>query len=382
MKILIANNLYKPYNKGGAEKIVEFLFDAFDRQDHEILLLTTKPYKGKAADSDQKIYYINSLYYDLSKIPIFIRLFWHFFDLFDFIKYYQIKKILLKEKPDLVIGLNLKGITYLLPILAKKLKIKYCHYPQDVQLIAPSGLIIHGHEEKINGLFNKLYISICRNLFKDASYVIFSSLWLKTIHESKNFFNKAQKIVINNPVYISEAKILDPRSDDFLFVGQIEEHKGIIFLIDLFVRLYDQKEIYNLKIAGSGSCEALIKARSTPNIKLLGRMEPNEIRNVMAYSLALIVPSLCYENSPFVIYEAAQVGLPTIASDIGGITELTQKIGGFLFKPGDSQGLRNILVSIMQGRSKLEEIRQNSTRSIRDYSLENYTQKIISFLAK
>lgn len=47
-----------------------------------------------------------------------------------------------------------------------------------------------------------------------------------------------------------------------------------------------------------------------------------EVRDYMVRSRALLVPSLWLENVPLVIAEAMSVGLPVVASDIGGIPEL------------------------------------------------------------
>ena len=71
----------------------------------------------------------------------------------------------------------------------------------------------------------------------------------------------------------------------------------------------------------------------------------------------LIVPSLCYENTPTVIYEALASGTPVIASDQGGMRELVQTYrGGWLFSRGDAQALAQIMAQLAADREALRRV--------------------------
>ncbi|MFM1873507.1 MAG: hypothetical protein RL398_2929 [Planctomycetota bacterium] len=62
---------------------------------------------------------------------------------------------------------------------------------------------------------------------------------------------------------------------------------------------------------------------------------------VFAAMDALVVPSVWYENTPFVALEAFAAGVPVIASDLGGLTEVVQhERNGLLFHAGDAASLR------------------------------------------
>lgn len=122
-------------------------------------------------------------------------------------------------------------------------------------------------------------------------------------------------------------------------MGQLEKHKGIIFLINTFKQI-DRDDI-KLKIIGSGTLEKEIKEiiKNNDRFEFLGRKEASELAKELQLSDCLIVPSLCYENSPTIIYEAKSFNLPIIASDIGGIPELINRPQEVLFSPGDSHDL-------------------------------------------
>ena len=54
----------------------------------------------------------------------------------------------------------------------------------------------------------------------------------------------------------------------------------------------------------------------------------------------IVVPSIWVENSPLVIHEAQQAGVPVITADIGGMKEYVHhEINGLLFAFRDSESL-------------------------------------------
>ena len=56
--------------------------------------------------------------------------------------------------------------------------------------------------------------------------------------------------------------------------------------------------------------------------------------------MALVLPSICYENFPLTLAEAFASNLPVIASRIGALAELVEDgVTGLLFEPGNSQDL-------------------------------------------
>src|SRR5262249_15917140 len=69
-----------------------------------------------------------------------------------------------------------------------------------------------------------------------------------------------------------------------------------------------------------------------------GRVPPEEMPDFMRSIDLLVVPSLWPENLPIIILEASAAGVPVIASDVGGISEMIAD-KRFLFAPGSVEGL-------------------------------------------
>ncbi|MFH1661825.1 MAG: glycosyltransferase [Candidatus Falkowbacteria bacterium] len=376
MKICLINNLYKPYNRGGAERVVEIISDELQKQEHEVFIISTKPFLKKS-NLIAKNYYINSLYYNLNKISKFLRLFFHIYNIFNVKNYFKIKSILKKEKPDIVMTHNLVGVGFLIPKLIKSLKIKHIHTLHDIQLLHPSGLMIYGKEKIINSFFAKIYQAICRNIFKSPDVVISPSSWLMKMHYNKGFFKDSKKVILSNPVIFKNNKNREIKNYNkkfnFLYVGQLEKHKGILFLINVFKKINNSELI----VIGDGNCPV---SKNNKNIKFLGKLKNSEVNKLMREADALIMPSLCYENSPTVIYEAFANGLPVISSNIGGAPELLKDGAGILFKAGDGNDLIEKINYATEHKKELGEMSKNGREKIKEFRFESYIKKLISIL--
>lgn len=392
MKICLINNLYKPYNRGGAERIVEIIASGLQADGHKVFIITTRPlfanYKTQHPEPSTQhpapnIHYLSAIYYNLNKIPKIFRLGWHACDLFDIGSYLKIKSILKKEKPNIVMTHNLKGIGYLIPQAIKNLGIKHIHTLHDIQLLYPSGLMIYNQEKKINSPLAKIYARICQWLLASPDIVISPSSWLMAMHTDSQFFKNSKRIILPNPIaniFQTTHKNKENNTFKFLYVGQIEKHKGILFLIKAFRKLSDnlEKNTCQLTILGNGTKikEARKLALGSKYIKFKSWAGQAEAIKNMQNSDCLIVPSLCYENSPTVIYEAAATGLPVIASRIGGIPEIIHKTNGILFEPKNKNELINKLIWSFKNSVEIQKIGYESIKIIKEFSSEKYISRL------
>jgi glycosyltransferase involved in cell wall biosynthesis len=80
----------------------------------------------------------------------------------------------------------------------------------------------------------------------------------------------------------------------------------------------------------------LAAAKGDARITFAGAYGEQDTARVFADMDVLVVPSTWYENTPFVVLEAFAAGVPVIASDLGGLSEVvTPDKNGLLFAPGD-----------------------------------------------
>lgn len=121
----------------------------------------------------------------------------------------------------------------------------------------------------------------------------------------------------------------------FLFVGRLSAEKGLEVLARAAAMLGDEVA---LRVVGSGpEASRLVGLRGvTP----LGSLNSAAVHEEMARALALVMPSIWYENFPRTLVEAFASGLPVIASRLGALAELVRDgETGLLFTPGDAEDL-------------------------------------------
>jgi glycosyltransferase involved in cell wall biosynthesis len=126
----------------------------------------------------------------------------------------------------------------------------------------------------------------------------------------------------------------EEREDFYLFVGRLNEQKGVKLLLDIFIR--NNKK---LKLIGAGPLEEWVKqtANNHPNIQYLGYADNAFIIKQLKKSRGLIVPSLTYEGQPMTILEAFSTGTPVYATNTKNLdTIISHGKNGYLFEPNKS----------------------------------------------
>lgn len=401
MKICLISNLFPPISRGGAEKVALTVARGLCDRGHDVFVISTKPWDGwdslKSVAKEEagiKVYrfYPFNIFYYLNdyRHNIFWRMKWHSLDVFNCHSRCVVKNILKQEKPDMVMTHNLKGIGYLIPGMIHRLGIKHIHVLHDVQLAVPSGLIIKGEEnnwqQKI--FLRKWYEAICRRLFNSPDIVVSPSRWLMNFYTEKGFFQNSKKVVLPNPIGLRQAQAinndsLSERSESnglqLFYLGQIEEHKGILFLVEVLKKMDDVN--FKLHIAGDGNkMKELKKIVNGDNRFIIhGMLSQEKISEIFSLVDFTIVPSLCYENSPTVIYESLAVGVPVVAAKIGGVAELIRDgEEGFTFEPGNADNLVKILKYCAVHLDDIQKMRRTAQKSVENFSIEKYINKLLS----
>ena len=188
------------------------------------------------------------------------------------------------------------------------------------------------------------------------------------------FSNKKRKLLVIfrgiNTNYFNPQKILPSKVDKFSKRYKIDRNKFIILLpgrltywkgqkifIEALKLLTDQDNVKPFEgiILGSDQGRNVYKKqlfnlvekyRLNKIIKFINHYEEMPV----AYRIANIVCSCSVEPEAFgrIAVEAQSMGVPIIASDIGGSTEtIIDDKTGFLFKSGDSKALANGIIMVM-----------------------------------
>jgi len=387
MKICIISNLFPPYVRGGAERVADRIARGLVDRGHEVTVISTRPEQGPVLRSKENKMQIfrfrpKNLYYvleDRTK-PFWQRIIWHVIDLISSHSAKQISNILHQTQPDVVITHNLKGIGLTIPRAIRSCRILHIHVLHDVQLVIPSGMLIHGQEEHwLNkGWLQEQYQKATCRALGSPSVVISPSKFLLNFHNERGFFKNSKNQILPNPT--PEFGIAQRRHPSgllkLLFLGSLEEHKGLTWLLET-LRSIDAD--FEFTAAGTGSLESRVTSLSLidKRFKLFGAFSKDEAAELLASSDCLIVPSLCYENSPTVIYEALSCGVPVVASNIGGIPELIEKgENGYLFEPGNGSELLKQLHRIEQEREQWFDRQDEIRMAVSEHAMTHYLDKL------
>lgn len=389
MKICLINNLYPPYSRGGAEQVVVSTVKGMIDAGHEVVVITTAPENSHVwSEGRLKIYRYRPknlfFYTQAHKYNAFMRLFWHVIDMFHVSSADYVKVILEKEKPDVVHTHNLMGMSFLIPSRIRNLGLRHLHTIHDVQLVEPSGIILKTKEKtwRYNGFLTKVYTFLMKKLIGSPDVVISPSQFLLDFYAGRGFFLSSKKVMLRNPVSVRDTEIAVKQNDQlrFLYLGQIEEHKGVMFLSETFLELCRKNDLLaELHIAGDGSQFQKLQniVGENKNIVLHGRVDREELPKLFAQTNMTIVPSLCYENSPTVIFESLSFGVPVLASRVEGVEELIREgENGVTFETGNKDSLKEKMQWCREFKEKLTEMGKNAAKSLVGLSLVDYIAKL------
>ncbi len=130
-------------------------------------------------------------------------------------------------------------------------------------------------------------------------------------------------------------------------VARFEEPKDQLTLVKAMATI--PAENWQLTLVGSGptmaECQKLAQELGLHQIRFLG--ERADVADLLAQS-DLFVLSSRSESLPVSVIEAMRAGLPVVATDVGGMTELViEGCSGFLVGPGDVQSLGERLAGLI-----------------------------------
>lgn len=395
-KIVVINSVYAPYARGGAEVVVENIVGGLVDREVGCLVVSVGRKRQVEQIDGVKVYRIKPFnlfnFLDIDSKSAWLRLPWHIIDMFNDVQTWRIFKVLEQEKPDLAMTHNLKGLGYYLPLLLKIMKIRHIHTVHDMQLLHPSGLL------KTKPL--PIYTWLCRKLFGSPAVVIFPSEYIKGVYEKYGFFRQSNRLVLGNPIVIASparrdeaifkndkiaSSLLAPRNDNndklnFLFLGQVEEYKGILDLITAFKSL---KQDFALRVVGDGKALGQAKklAESDSQITFYGRLSQAELEQKIWPEIDLLInPSRTPESFGMVVLEAFSQGIPVLASNIGALPELViENQTGWLFEPGNIDDLAAKLNYITTSFCRTEAMRLHCQSVAKQYNLDNYLNQLLEF---
>jgi glycosyltransferase involved in cell wall biosynthesis len=165
-------------------------------------------------------------------------------------------------------------------------------------------------------------------------------------------------------------------------VGRLVPIKGIEYLIEAFAQIHRRQgpQEGKLVIVGDGPLRAVLGqcAEShgvSGNVRFLGMR--TDVYNLMSAFDVFVLSSL-HEGVPMVLLEAMALGVPIVASRVGGIPEILQDRREALLVPARDAGALASQIGVLAGSSELraEMIRAARVRVETQFSIQSSAAKM------
>ena len=307
-----------------------------------------------------------------------------------------------KLSPSLLVGLKKKGI----PIVVRL---------SDYGMVCPEHHCLRDSEPCTLCLGGNLLNSISNRCVK-GSFTISALDALSTwFHRYKCFFDCVDVFVTTNPFmnqmmvkagYAQERLCCIPTFTDLetfrpiaargrppdyaVYVGRLDQPKGVHVLIDAVTRLRQKSTTndFKIKLAGTGHDRRYVdllhsevrRNRLEDSVEFVGDVDPASVPALLGNALFAVVPSIWYENLPNTLLESLATGTPVIASNIGSLAvAIRDEVDGLLFEPGNAGDLAAKMDRLLA--DKALRVRMSTScreRAVREYSPEAHVTKLLA----
>ncbi|MEO8147092.1 MAG: glycosyltransferase family 4 protein [Bacteroidia bacterium] len=191
----------------------------------------------------------------------------------------------------------------------------------------------------------KLYMPVVNNCCKHSFAFSVASSIEAYVHEYKNILRKNihtfsyesefmrnitdefwegkkhNSYLLGKPFHAPAYQPHYDHEDYLLYIGRLSDEKGV----DILLRAMKLVPHAKLKIVGTGPykelLENLAKELELQNVEFMGSKWGDEAKDFIRKCRFVVIPSLWYENFPYVITETYALGKALIGSDRGGIPE-------------------------------------------------------------
>lgn len=360
-KILQVHNYYQI--PGGEDTVVANEKKLLEKHGHEVILYSRN----------------NS---ELKEFSLFRKLVLPFTTIFNLKTYRDVKKIIRKEKIDIVhVHNTLNLISPAVYYAALKCKVPVVQAVHNFRLLCPGATFYRDGHICEDCVEHGLKCAIKHNCYRNSksqTIICVINTWIHRmtrIYGKINYiclteFNREKLVLLKQikpdkvfvkPNFVESNDEIIPfaeRIDQFIFAGRLDKLKGINTLLKAwkFMGISAPKLI----ICGTGPmeewCQKYITDNQLNSVQMKGFVPNKQTRKLIAQSKALILPTQWYEGFPMTIVEAYSVGTPVIGSDIGNVGSLiTMNVTGKKFKHNDVTSIKEVISKFLKENSIVQK---------------------------
>lgn len=407
MKIIQANKFFYP--KGGAERYYFNLIKLLESKGHKVIPFSM--HDNKNFSSPYSKYFVSHIDFNQPG---------HNFAKIKRVLYSteakeKFEQLICSRRPDLIHIHNIyHQISPSILTVAKKHKIPVVMTLHDFKLVCPNYTLYSKNELCQKCKKYRYYHCLFRRCLKNK-------FWPSLLATKEMYFHKMIRIYENNVnLFLAPSKFIFNKILEFgiikpnqitilpefvfsgtageslqtfttstqkpyiLYFGRLIKEKGISALIRSMKQIKD----IELHIAGTGPDEQHFKNLTNKlgltNIKFLGFLNQDKLKQEILNSLFIIHPSLVYETFGLSILENYNLSKPVIASNLGALPEIVKnQQTGLLFNAGDSNDLAGKINYLLANKNLINIMGNNAKRMVEQkYNPEEHYHRLMRIYQK
>ncbi len=220
--------------------------------------------------------------------------------------------------------------------------------------------------EKITYLLYPLLRGVETVYFKRNMLYISPSHWMKNALDADFHINKRVRVIPNSldladyppkkkcsqEVGLFEEELAEKKI--ILYVGRLIAMKGVNDLLDSIPHILKWSGLKNLLFVFAGPGDRSRYATKTKEMRIddhclfTGPLSKRHITQLMFASQLVVVPSLI-ENTPYTILESMACGVPVVASNVGGVSEIIENwYNGILIEPKSPRRIALAVIRLLK----------------------------------
>ncbi len=243
----------------------------------------------------------------------------------------------------------------------------------------PHGGSLHFDPKSLEG---RVYLTLEKVLARFTDGLIFESVFARNAYDARiGLKHRAVKVIPNGlrPDDFGDHRP-NPKASDFLFVGELRHLKGVDVMLHALAEL-NQTQSVRARFVGGGPDAEVFQALAR-NLGLADATSfpgPAPAHDTFCDGRCLIVPSRA-ESFPYIVLEAGAMTMPIIATDVGGIPEMTHGTDLKLVQPDNVNALKTAMQQFLEHPEAAQTVAQGFKSKIEScYTVAGMSAAIADF---
>jgi glycosyltransferase involved in cell wall biosynthesis len=162
----------------------------------------------------------------------------------------------------------------------------------------------------------------------------------------------------------------------FVFAGHVSEYKGINELVEAAER-FDADVSVDIYGPMFSDLDPTI-FDDLKRVTFHGPIPYEEVESkLLQYDMNLLPSKATTEGYPGIVLDGYSVGVPIIASNIGGISEIVDESSGILIEPGNADALFDAMNKVVNDNDLYESLRRGARDKFKGFTSEHWTDQFV-----